>query len=469
MSNILNTDSYKASHFLQFPPKTSGIYSYIESRGGKFDRTLFFGLQMFIKEKLLTPITAEDINEAEEVIVAHGLPFNRAGWERILHVHKGYLPIEIRAVEEGRVIPTHNVLASVVNTDAELPWITNYVETPLLRAIWYPTTVATLSWHAKQMIKANMEQTCDTLDGLPFKLHDFGARGVSSEESAKLGGVAHLVNFMGTDTLSGIMAAKKYYGVKDMPGFSIPAMEHSTVTSWGKYGEQDAFLSMIRNSAKPGGLIACVSDSYDLWNAVNNIWGDALKEEVINCGATVVVRPDSGNPLTVPVHYIELLGEKFGFTINTKGYKVLPGCIRVIQGDGINIDSLPEIMNNLKSSGWSMDNLAFGMGGGLLQQVNRDTQKFAMKASAVRIGDVNSEWMGIAKDPVTDHGKKSKMGRFVLSREHGKWETHNIHTGHDWANWLGIAYTHRENMQSPVTRSKTLAEIRELSNQPAYD
>ena len=453
---ILDTDSYKASHSFQYPPNTTKIYSYIESRGGRFDRTLFFGLQMYLKEYLCTRITIQMVNEAEDFYKMHGVPFDRKGWERIVYVHGGRLPLKIKAVREGMVIPTHNVLVTVENTDPLLPWITSYFETALLRAVWYPTTVATLSWHAKQIIRAGLTKTSDDPEaGLPFKLHDFGARGVSSRESAAVGGAAHLVNFMGSDTISGILAAKKYYGA-EMAGFSIPAAEHSTITSWGKDGETAAYFNMLSQFAKPGSLVAVVSDSYDLWNAVGNIWGGTLKQMVRMGGATVVIRPDSGDPTVVPAQTIELLGNKFGWTMNKKNYRVLPSCVRVIQGDGITIESLPNIIDNIVARGWSIDNIAFGMGGGLLQQVNRDTQKFAMKCSAANI---DGEWRDVFKDPITDPGKTSKKGRLILTRETGKWETMNEGCGFDYGNVLRTVF-----LDGELVVDQTFDQIRQESN-----
>ena len=456
ISPILQTDSYKASHWMQLAPGTTGMYSYIESRGGRFDRTLFFGLQMWLKN--LRPITLEDINEAEVFIKAHGEPFNRAGWMHILNKHGGFLPLRIKAVKEGTILPTHNVMVTVENTDTECAWLVNYVETGMLRTVWYATTVATVSWHAKQLIKAAMERSSDSLDGLAFKLHDFGGRGVSSGESAQIGGAAHLVNFMGSDTVEGILAANRYYKA-DMAGFSIPAMEHSTVTSWGKENEQKSFENFLTVFAKPGAIVAAVSDSYDLWNAVDNIWGVNLKEKLLNSGATLVVRPDSGDPVTIPVQTVERLGAKFGYTVNTKGFKVLCPSVRVIQGDGITIDSIPVILENLLRTGWSADNLAFGMGGGLLQQVNRDTQKFAMKASATHVN--SGAWTPFKKDPITDSGKLSKEGRFALINVNGHgFKTINLL---DWRGEQNYLETVWEN--GALLREQTLDQIREISNQ----
>jgi nicotinamide phosphoribosyltransferase len=412
---ILNTDSYKVSMFKQYPVGTTGVYSYIESRGGRYDRTVFFGLQAFIKEYLLEPITQQDIDVADEILTAHGEPFNRAGWQYILDKHNGFLPVVIRAVPEGTLVPVKNVLATIENTDPECFWLTTWLETALLRAIWYPTTVATQSYTIKRVILDYLEKTGDpTL--IDFKLHDFGARGVSSQESAGIGGAAHLVNFMGTDTISGILHAREYYSA-GIAGFSIPAAEHSTITSWGRDGEVDAYRNMLYKFAKPGSIVAVVSDSYDIFNAASRLWGEELRQQVIDSGATVVIRPDSGDPLTINQKLIEILGQKFGYTTNAKGFKVLNN-VRLIQGDGVNELSIRSILGGFMAMGWSADNIAFGMGGALLQQIDRDTQKFAMKCSSA---EVNREWIDVQKDPITDSGKKSKAGRVQLWTSGGEY------------------------------------------------
>lgn len=411
---ILNTDSYKASHWLQYPPNTEAVFSYIESRGGQYSETVFFGLQMFLKEYLTRPITKEMIDEAEVFWAAHGEPFNREGWEYILNEYDGFLPVRIKAAPEGTVVPTRNVLATIENTDPRCFWLTSYVETALLRAIWYPTTVATNSWSIKQVIRKELEDTADeeALGGLNFKLHDFGARGVSSFESAGIGGAAHLVNFMGTDTVMGAVFAMKYYNETDMVAFSVPASEHSSITMWGKSGEGEAYRNMLNQFGGKFPLISVVSDSYDIFNAVENLWGEELKEEVLDSGSILVVRPDSGDPATVVSKVALILDSKFGSEVNRKGYKVLKG-VRIIQGDGITEDSIRDILSTLRGYGFSADNVVFGQGGALLQQVNRDTCKFALKASA---GLVNGKWIDVYKDPVTDKGKVSKKGRLMLYR-----------------------------------------------------
>ncbi|HEY5268338.1 MAG TPA: nicotinate phosphoribosyltransferase [Candidatus Saccharimonadales bacterium] len=406
---IIDTDSYKVSHYLQYPEGTTSMFSYIESRGGEYPSTVFFGLQYYLKQYLTHRVTVEEVEEAKEFFEVHGEPFNYEGWMYIAKELKGKLPVRIRAVPEGTIVPTHNVLVSIESTDPKVFWVVSWIETMLLR-VWYPINVATRSYTIRQIILEALNKSADDPQAeISFKLHDFGSRGVSSQESAAIGGAAHLVNFMGSDTVAGVRCANKFYNSK-MAGFSIPAMEHSSVTSWGKENEVEAYRNMLRKTAKPGGLVACVSDSYDLWNACSHLWGEQLRQEVIDSGATVVIRPDSGNPPEVVLKTLQLLAEKFGTTTNTKGFKVLNN-VRVIQGDGINEHSIQEILDVALKAGFSSSNIAFGMGGALLQQHNRDTLKFAMKCSSIT---VNGKERDVFKDPITDHGKHSKPGRLDL-------------------------------------------------------
>ncbi len=416
---ILNVDSYKTSHFLQYPPGAEIVSSYIESRGGEYAESVFFGLQMFLKKYLTRPITRADVEEADEVLTAHGVPFNRAGWEHILNEHGGYLPLEIEAVAEGTRLAVSNVLLQARNTDPAVPWLTSYVETALLRAVWYPTTIATRSRECRKIIAEALDDTADSSDGLEFKLHDFGARGASSRETAEAGGAAHLLNFLGTDTINGITALRRYYGA-EMPGFSIPAAEHSTITCWGRDREVDAYRNMLDQFAGDGRIVAVVSDSYDLFAAIEKLWGGELRERVISNGGTVVIRPDSGNPADIVCESIRRLMDRFGYRENSKGFLVLPDFVRVIQGDGISPAEIRQILAVMKMHRLSADNVAFGMGGELLQNVNRDTMMFAMKASAIRI---DGQWTDVFKEPATDSGKNSKRGRLALVKNGSGYET----------------------------------------------
>lgn len=410
---ILLTDSYKVSHHIQYPPNTEVVYSYIESRGGKWDQTVFFGLQYILKKYFVGAVVEPwMVDEAAEVSAAHfnnAAIFNRAGWEYILARYGGRLPLRIKAVPEGTVVNGRNVLVVIENTDPNCFWLTNYMET-LLMQLWYPVTVATQSHEMKKVIRHYAALTGGDLE-LDFKLHDFGFRGSTSLESAAIGGAAHLTSFKGTDTMPALMLLRRYYGA-DMAGFSIPAAEHSTITSWGKSGEADAYRNMLFQF--PNALVAVVSDSFDIFNACENLWGTQLKDAVESRNGTLVVRPDSGEPTVIVPQVLETLGRRFGYTVNAQGFKVLPSYIRVIQGDGIKYESLGDILEAVYQAGWCTDNIAFGSGGGLLQKVDRDTLKFACKASQVVVAGVARE---VYKDPVTDPGKTSKKGRLVLVRD----------------------------------------------------
>ncbi|EHY52840.1 hypothetical protein HRR83_007609 [Exophiala dermatitidis] len=415
---ILNTDTYKHSHWNLYPPGTSHVSSYIESRGGIYPAHLFIGLQAFIKKHLLRPVTIDDIDEAEIVTRQHQIPFNRAGWLGIVNDHNGYLPVEIEAVPEGTVLPIKNVLVQIVNTDPKYPWVTSFIETALLRAIWYPTSVGTISWLAKQLIREALDKTSDHPEILRDVLQDYGARGVSSQESAAIGGLAHLVNFRQTNTISGSLAATLYYNALN-PAISQPNSEHSTVTAWGREKEWEAHANLIEQY-KGWAFVVAVSDSYDLEGAVNDIFGTKLKDAVIQSGSTILVRPDSGDPATVISETLEGLINKFGSTTNSKGYRVLPDYIRAAQGDGLTLATLKEIYAELDRRRIAADNIYLGMGGGLLQYINRDTLAFTQKANAINI---NGEWRDIYKQPKSDNAKTSKRGRLALVIRDGEYKT----------------------------------------------
>lgn len=411
---ILRTDSYKFTHWKQYPPGTECVYSYFESRGGRWQDVVFFGLQYYLKRYLEGQVVdRRAIDEAEEMVERHfgdRSLFNRRGWEHILDAHQGRLPVLIRAVPEGTPVPCHNVLMTIENTDPACYWLPNYLET-LLVQVWYGCTVATQSREMKNLILKYLHRTGDP--GLiDFKLHDFGFRGVSSVETAGVGGAAHLLSFRGTDTFEGIMVARDYYS-EPMAGFSIPAAEHSTIVAWEKDREVDAMRNMLDRF--PKGMVAVVSDSYDVFDACETIWGGTLRDRVLARDGCVVVRLDSGDPLAVLAaghpNVLGILADRFGYTVNAKGYKVLDPHIRLIQSDGVDFEMLDSILYAMQKAGFSADNIVFGSGGALLQKLNRDTLKFAFKCASAT---VDGRQRDVFKNPVTDHGKRSKSGRMKL-------------------------------------------------------
>ncbi len=416
MNLILKTDSYKLTHWPQYPEGTTKVYSYLESRGGKFDHTMFVLLQYYLKEYLSKPITAENIEEADVFCRAHiatkGV-FNRKGWEHILEKHNGFLPLRIKAVPEGTLVPTGNVLMTIENTDPECYWLTNYMET-LLMKVWAPITVATNSFYCKKLIEKSLTKTGAGIEGVSYKLHDFGYRGVSSEESAGILGAAHLVNFMGTDTIEGIQLIKKYYNWDSMaglPGYSVVASEHSTATPYGRNeGERKYILNMLEKYEN--GITSAVIDSFDAFGLATLISTDPeIKEKILSRDGVFVLRPDSGDPVEVISRLMDILWNNFGGTFTDNHYKLLNPKVRIIQGDGIDYAMIGNILQFLENAKYATDNIIFGSGGGLLQKFDRDTQKFAIKCS---VAVINGKEVNVQKDPITSAGKKSKQGYLKL-------------------------------------------------------
>ncbi|KAK4300852.1 hypothetical protein Pmani_026972 [Petrolisthes manimaculis] len=417
---ILLADCYKSSHYKAYPPGTTNLYAYFESRGGKFPYTVFFGLQYILKKWLCGPVlTKTMVEEAKEVInqvFKRDDVFNEEGWNHILEHHGGRLPLRIKAVPEGTVLSTKNVLFTVESTDPAVPWVTNFFETVLVQA-WYPMTVATNSHIYKQIIQHYSNLTSDNHDMVEWMMLDTGYRGVSSVESAAIAGAAHMINFKSSDTMAGSSLLRKYYHLKGVAGFSTPSSEHSTVTSWGRDNEEEAHKHMMDTYYKSD--VGCVCDSYDLFKCLEETWCGELKESVLERGrrgGCVYLRPDSGDPKEVVLKSLEILGKAYGTEVNSKGYKMLPSCVRVIQADGVSHNTLWEVLEHIKTHGWSSGSVFFGAGATLLQKVNRDTQKCAYKVSSA---EVNGKCVEVYKQPITDTGKTSKKGRLTLQHDNG--------------------------------------------------
>ncbi|UNY46988.1 nicotinamide phosphoribosyl transferase [Cronobacter phage LPCS28] len=414
----LNTDSYKVTHWLQFPVGATHSSYYIESRGGEYDELMFAGIT-FVQRVLEKGITVADVKRANKVYKKHfGADyFNYEGWMMIAEKMDGKIPVKIKALDEGTVVPVKHALAVIENTVEGFHWLPGWLEMFLLRAVWYQTTVATVSYHCKKAIVEYYDMTSDLTGAdramsIKTRLHDFGGRGVSSEESAGLGGSAHLYNFVGTDTVEALIFTQELFKEAEdfMPGFSIPAREHSTTTCYGREGEMSAYMNSVTQFGK--GIYACVMDSYDYEEAIKAIAEGEIKDFIIEQGGTFVARPDSGNMVDNIMFALNEFGKRFGYTVNSKGYKVLHPSVRIIQGDEIHSHKdIRRVLSWMEANKWSAENVAFGMGGGLLQLPNRDTLKFAMKMSAIKI---DGKWMEVYKSPKGAEWKKSKKGRLTL-------------------------------------------------------
>lgn len=425
MDLIYATDSYKVGHWPMLPPGTEYLSSYFESRvGARFPYTEFFSLQGILKAYLVGEVvTHQDIDEAKIFYALHfgtTTVFNEEGWRYIVDEHGGKLPLEIRAVPEGLKIPTGNVLMTVVNTDPKVPWLTNYVES-LLTHIWYASTVATLSAYTRQIIEDYVQLTGGDLAVVDFMLHDFGYRGATTHESAGIGGAGHLINFSGTDTVPALLYIQRYYNAAgEVVGYSVVATEHSVMTAEGRGNDIRVLDRLLLDY--PDGILSVVADSYDIYK-----FTDAVVERkhlILARDGRFVLRPDSvtdthPTPESLVVTLLDKLWVGFGGEVNDEGFKVLDTHVRVLWGDGIDVDGIIKILDFAMKAGYAAENLVFGMGGGLLQKVNRDTQRFAFKCSAqYRDG----EWQDIQKEPL-DASKKSKAGLLKLIKVNGEYKT----------------------------------------------
>ncbi len=472
-----DTDSYKFSHPEQYPKGTDRLMSHIFSRGGDYDEVQWFGLQLVIKEHLLQKLTHKQVDNVIEFQREHmfGLELDKLeiALRAVVDDYNGYMPLKIRAIPEGTVLPTKNVLATVESAvaDERIIALTTYMETMIMR-VWAPTTVATTSYHIKKIIYDGLLKSADDADAeIGFKLHDFGSRGVSSFESAAFNGAAHLVNFLGSDTTAGVMAANIAYHEK-MTGFSIFATEHSTTTAFGRDGEEKFLEQVFKKMNKPGAMFATVIDSYDPLHFVEHI-APKFKKRLQATGATWILRPDSGDPVETPIEIVRRLSRIFGFTYNGKGYKVLEN-VRVIQGDGIDINDVRAIIDGLLAENFSISNIAFGMGGGLLQKNNRDTLKFAMKACARH---ADGQWIDVYKDPiiydaktwepVSSSFKKSMAGRLELMRKGNDFKTVRIEEVAELEAQGYTAMLETVYDNGVLVRDMTFAEVRENAKLPA--
>jgi nicotinamide phosphoribosyltransferase len=415
-----------------YPSDVSEMRAYFTCRGPLFEedqRIIFYGIRYAFDTIISRQITQTDIDEADAWLLQHGvantpMQWPRELWQRIVDLYNGYIPVEIRALREGSVvypqIPCFEIiarqgeLAQYVEAD-QFQYLVTWLETALMR-IWSPMVTATKSAHVYNLLKEAFELSVEEENHflLDSRLHDFGSRGVSSQETAMVTGCAHLTSFDGTDTMVAGWLATKYNDGKHI-GTSVLATEHSVMTAW------ETEIEAVRNAisiAPEGSILSVVADTYDYYNFLDNTL-PLIASEAKAKNLLFVVRPDSGDPVSCVVDGLVACEKAFGITENNKGYKVLNGAA-VIQGDGIDINILANILEAVLKAGYAATNVAFGMGGGLLQKQNRDTLKVAIKLSAVGYrrpaspGKFVTKMEGRMKKPTTDLSKSSLPGPFAV-------------------------------------------------------
>lgn len=386
---ILMQDSYKVPHADEMPKDTKHVcVSIVPRKPSKYTKEIVASGQTLTAAYLASVrITQEMIDEAEEEITAMGYEFPRHRWEYILREHGGALPMAMFGVEEGRVVKPQTPIVAFINTDENCWWLPGYTETIAQSVIWKMSTVASKSRFFYKKIEEAMIKTGADMSMLEYKMHNFGDRAVGAPEEAVRAAIAHAMLFSGSDCMSANRAIKKLYQTKKSYLSSVEATEHSVMCSWSDAKNRDDFgaakmlvdrLDFVVERTKRGigiPLISGVIDTYDDERFVKEYIGTRLKDRVINSGGRLVMRPDSGNPLTKPIEVDMWIAEKFGQTVNDLGYAVLPGYIGVIQGDGINVESVPALLDNIIFAGRSMDNYVFGCGNGLTHDDAREKKK----------------------------------------------------------------------------------------------
>lgn len=474
---FLLTDYYKVGHVFQYPGKTELVYSNLTPRQSRIkdvDEMVFFGLQYFIKEYLISYFNENFFQQPKEKVLADykrrivtSLGSHLPSYEHIGALHDlGYLPIEIKALPEGSKVPVRVPCLTIVNTKSEFYWLTNFLETLLSAIIWQPCTSATIAHTYRKLLNKYAAETGMPMDFVQWQGHDFSFRGMSSLETSVLSGMAHLLSFAGTDTIPAIDALEQYYNAdadKELIGGSVAATEHSVMCSGSKDGELET-MSRLITEVYPSGIISIVSDTWDLWKVCTE-YLPALKETILNRNGKVVIRPDSGDPVKIICGdpqgktdaerkgVIELLWEIFGGTITDKGFKLLDPHIGAIYGDSINIERAALICEGLKAKGFASQ-VVFGIGSFTYQYNTRDTFGTAMKATYVVI---DGEGREIYKDPVTDDGtKRSATGLLQVKKENGRYILY------DKVSWEEEQESELKTVfkDGKLTKEFTLAEIR---------
>ncbi|KAJ1965851.1 hypothetical protein GGI12_000480 [Dipsacomyces acuminosporus] len=411
----LLTDSYKASHFALYP-EAKQASAYAEFRQGfdkdtEDERIVFYGMRYIIEEYVSRRWRKEDVDLAEAFFSTHNAgftkyPFPKELFLKFISEKKGYFPVRIEALPEGSVVYPHTPVFQITANDEYAPLIT-YLETVLLM-VWYPSTVATLSRRSRTEIERFYAETVadDGMQTLDSRMHDFGFRGCTCVEQSMVGGAAHLLNFEGTDTLSAAFYVQYKLNNGKPVATSIPATEHSVMTSFRS--EYEALVTTI--SAYGEGVFACVMDSYDYARALSDVL-PAVAQAKLKKGGFMVVRPDSGDQVEAVLMGLRAIDKVFGHTVNEKGFKVIDGA-SIIQGDGVTPATLSKILAAVHEAGYSAQCVGFGMGGGLLQKVNRDTMSLAVKLSSITYK--NDTTRDIMKFPKGESGKTSLPGHFAV-------------------------------------------------------
>lgn len=446
----LMADGYKCCHHSQMPSNVDYTYTVAVPRkmAPYASEIVAAGQSMVASFFASVRITEEMIDEAEIEISEQGYEFNRVGWERIVRELDGRLPLRIMGVEEGRIIPVQTPMLGWVNTVPGFAWLCGDVETVIQCIVWKMTTVASICREIRRALSQYAKATGATSD-VSYMLHNFGDRGADAPEAAVIAGIAHAMLFDGSDCLQVNRYVKKLYGTSQATTSSIDASEHYTMTSNSNCETKDDYGAAVmmverleaavkRTKEKGIGIpfVSAVIDTFDDERFVSEYLGtnqskitqreSNLKDRIVNSGGRMICRPDSGDPYTKPGQIGRILADKFGSTVNEKGYEVLHPSVGVIQGDGITIDTYEKVVLGWIGAGFSLDNFCMGMGSGVTHDGRRDDFSFSVKAIANKLN--TDRWQSLLKAPKTDMTKKSLSGLARCQEVNGELEIiDNLH------------------------------------------
>ena len=450
---VLLSDSYKQFHWMMYPKGITKLYSNMTPRSFKHlntDEAVWFGLQYYLKEYLVSQWNTNFFQKPKSEVVSQFKRFHKhfsmydMSSEHIEKLHDlGHLPIEIKALPEGVVVKEKIPFFTITNTHPDFAWLVNFLETQMSTCIWDLCVNATIAREYRKILDRWADKTCDDRSFVQWQGHDFSQRGRSSTEST-YNQAGHLLSFTGTDTIPSVYMLEEYYNAnmeKELIGSSVPASEHSVMTSYGKENELDAFSRILDQF--PTGIVSVVSDSFDLWKVCTDFCVE-LRDRILNRQGKLVIRPDSGDPVDIVCGMnthpdydknstvytaeqnkgvVELLWDVFGGTINSKGYKVLDPHIGVIYGDSISRERAEAICSRLAMKGFASNNIVFGIGSYTYNYNTRDSLGIAVKSTYC---EVDGNAREIFKDPTTDNGmKKSARGLLKVTKENGQFVLHD--------------------------------------------
>jgi nicotinamide phosphoribosyltransferase len=434
----LMKDAYKVFHKFAYKQGVTHVYSNFTNRHGTHcniannKEVMFVGLQYFIKDVLIKRWNETFFHQEKSKAVGEYSRVVNAMLGKeidVTHIESlhdlGYLPLNIKAVQEGELVPYGVPSLSIVNTVEGFGWLTNMIETVMSAEIWPICTSATTAFAYRRRFELESSLNKDMIQ---FMGHDFSYRGMFGTQAAAMSGFGHLCSFAGSDVIPAALFAEEYYNAeidKELVFASVDATEHSVMCSYGSEGEIDSLLHLITN-VTPTGIISIVSDTWDFWKLVGE-YLPSIKDEIMAREGTVVIRPDSGDPVDIICGdsdgatelerkgLIESLWDIFGGT-EENGLKILDSHIGAIYGDSITLERQDLIIKGLLAKGF-VPNVALGIGSYTYQYVTRDTHGSAVKATDVQFGAGNHQ--PIFKDPKTDRSKKSAKGLLRVCKDSG--------------------------------------------------